>query len=111
MTGFVATAQTDVSASPERVWAALTEPEQIAVYMQGSRVATTWEVGTPITWDGSFFETLFGYEWELADSPAGATVFAGGLLAPAFGSNSTAPSSKAEPSTDRGMRPLVRMRG
>ncbi|MGH3367504.1 MAG: catalase/peroxidase HPI, partial [Nocardioidaceae bacterium] len=27
---------------------------------------------TPITWDNSFFETLFGYEWELIDSPAGA---------------------------------------
>ena len=27
---------------------------------------------TPITWDNSYFETLFGYEWELAESPAGA---------------------------------------
>ncbi|MFD9484470.1 catalase/peroxidase HPI [Streptomyces sp. NPDC059991] len=27
---------------------------------------------TPITWDNSFFEILFGYEWELFDSPAGA---------------------------------------
>ena len=27
---------------------------------------------TPITWDNSFFETLFGYEWELSKSPAGA---------------------------------------
>jgi catalase-peroxidase len=27
---------------------------------------------TPITWDDSFFATLFGYEWELAESPAGA---------------------------------------
>ncbi|MFF3003471.1 catalase/peroxidase HPI [Kitasatospora sp. NPDC057940] len=27
---------------------------------------------TPVTWDNSFFETLFGYEWELAKSPAGA---------------------------------------
>ncbi|MGH8970734.1 MAG: peroxidase family protein, partial [Actinomycetes bacterium] len=27
---------------------------------------------TPTTWDNSFFETLFGYEWELAESPAGA---------------------------------------
>ncbi|MBY9075517.1 catalase/peroxidase HPI [Nocardioides sp. WL0053] len=27
---------------------------------------------TPITWDNSFFETLFGYEWELTESPAGA---------------------------------------
>jgi catalase-peroxidase len=27
---------------------------------------------TPTTWDSSFFETLFGYEWELMKSPAGA---------------------------------------
>jgi catalase-peroxidase len=27
---------------------------------------------TPITWDGSYFETLFGHEWELTTSPAGA---------------------------------------
>ncbi len=27
---------------------------------------------TPIQWDNSFFEILFGYEWELSHSPAGA---------------------------------------
>src|SRR5262245_47745477 len=27
---------------------------------------------TPIAWDNSFFEILFGYEWELGRSPAGA---------------------------------------
>jgi catalase-peroxidase len=27
---------------------------------------------TPISWDNSFFETLFSYEWELTESPAGA---------------------------------------
>jgi catalase-peroxidase len=27
---------------------------------------------TPITWDNSFFRILFGYEWELTASPAGA---------------------------------------
>ena len=27
---------------------------------------------TPIAWDNSFFETLFGYEWDLVKSPAGA---------------------------------------
>ncbi|MFI6156846.1 catalase/peroxidase HPI [Kitasatospora sp. NPDC051170] len=31
----------------------------------------TW-TATPITWDNSFFETLFGYEWELTKSPVGA---------------------------------------
>jgi len=27
---------------------------------------------TPVTWDNSFLETLYGYEWELTRSPAGA---------------------------------------
>jgi uncharacterized protein YndB with AHSA1/START domain len=54
MSGFVATAATEVGAPPEQVWAALTDPEQIAVYMQGSQVTTTWEVGSPITWDGEY---------------------------------------------------------
>jgi uncharacterized protein YndB with AHSA1/START domain len=54
MSGFVATAEVQVDAPPERVWDALTDPGQIAVYMQGSRVETTWEVGSPITWDGEY---------------------------------------------------------
>ncbi|WP_420718553.1 catalase/peroxidase HPI [Streptomyces sp. H51] len=36
-----------------------------------SGLEVTW-TPTPTTWDNSFFETLFGYEWELFDSPAGA---------------------------------------
>jgi catalase-peroxidase len=31
---------------------------------------------TPIRWDNSFFDTLFGYEWELVKSPAGANQWA-----------------------------------
>jgi catalase-peroxidase len=31
----------------------------------------TW-TPTPVTWDNSFLETLYGYEWELTRSPAGA---------------------------------------
>ncbi|MFG2563354.1 catalase/peroxidase HPI [Streptomyces sp. NPDC048496] len=31
----------------------------------------TW-TNTPVTWDNSFFEILFGHEWELFQSPAGA---------------------------------------
>src|SRR5690606_27670490 len=27
---------------------------------------------TPTTWDNSYFDTLFGYEWDLVKSPAGA---------------------------------------
>ena len=31
---------------------------------------------TPITWDNTYFNTLFGYEWELTKSPAGAQQWA-----------------------------------
>jgi len=54
MAGFTATAQTDVAATAQRVWAALTVPEEIATYMQGSQVATTWEIGSPIVWNGEY---------------------------------------------------------
>jgi uncharacterized protein YndB with AHSA1/START domain len=54
MTGTVATAETDIYASPQRLWTALTEPEQIAAYMGGSRVETTWQAGSPITWSGEY---------------------------------------------------------
>jgi catalase-peroxidase len=42
---------------------------------------------TPTTWDNSFWETLFGFEWELTESPAGAKQWkpkggAGGDLVP-----------------------------
>ena len=36
-----------------------------------SGLEVTW-TSTPTKWDNSFFETLFGYEWELTQSPAGA---------------------------------------
>ncbi len=36
-----------------------------------SGIEVTW-TPTPTAWDNSFFETLFGFEWELTKSPAGA---------------------------------------
>jgi len=36
-----------------------------------SGLEVTW-TDTPIAWDNSFFRILFGYEWELTQSPAGA---------------------------------------
>ena len=54
MNGIVATARIDIEAPASRVWTALTEPDQIAAYMFGSRVETDWEVGHPITWIGEW---------------------------------------------------------
>lgn len=36
---------------------------------------------TPTTWDNSYFDVLFGYEWELTESPAGAHQWAAKDLA------------------------------
>jgi catalase-peroxidase len=36
-----------------------------------SGIEVTW-TPTPVAWDNSFLETLYGYEWELTKSPAGA---------------------------------------
>ena len=54
MTGLEAHAAVDVSAPPERVWQALTDPTEIAQYMMGSRVETDWRPGSAITWSGEW---------------------------------------------------------
>lgn len=54
MTGHVATADVDISASPKQVWHALTDPGLISKYMFGTQVETSWEPGTPITWRGEY---------------------------------------------------------
>ena len=35
-----------------------------------SGIEVTW-TSTPVTWDNSFLETLYGYEWELTQQPRG----------------------------------------
>ena len=54
MTGLMATAETDISATPAHVWSALTDPEQIKKYMFGSQVVTDWQQGSPIVWKGQY---------------------------------------------------------
>ncbi len=41
------------------------------VHTTTSGIEGAW-TATPTEWDNSFFDTLFGYEWELTKSPAGA---------------------------------------
>lgn len=67
MTGFTATAETDIKATPERVWTALTDPDQIEKYMFGSRVTTDWRVGSPITWAGEYEGKKFEDRGEVLD--------------------------------------------
>ncbi len=41
----------------------------------GSGLEVTWTT-TPVKWSNNYFENLFGYEWELTKSPAGANQWA-----------------------------------
>ena len=70
----------DVHAGPEPEGAALEEQGfgWTSTFGSGkagdaitSGLEGTW-TPTPVNWDNSFFEVLFGYEWELSQSPAGA---------------------------------------
>src|ERR671912_48383 len=54
MTGLLASADIDISAPPEQVWAALTDPKEIARYMFGTSVEATWRPGSSITWSGEW---------------------------------------------------------
>jgi uncharacterized protein YndB with AHSA1/START domain len=54
MSSAVATATTDIDATPDRVWAALTDPALIKEYMFGTDVSTDWQVGRPIVWRGEY---------------------------------------------------------
>jgi uncharacterized protein YndB with AHSA1/START domain len=54
MTNLVATAETEIAASPARVWSALTDPDLIKQYMFGSLVETDWKVGSSIVWNGDY---------------------------------------------------------
>jgi len=43
-----------VNADNTTVWEALTNPEQTKKYMFNCEVASDWQVGSPITWQGNF---------------------------------------------------------
>ena len=43
----------------------------VGLHATTSGIEGAW-TPTPTTWDNSYFDTLFGYEWELTKSPAGA---------------------------------------
>jgi uncharacterized protein YndB with AHSA1/START domain len=54
MTDHVATATAEIEAPPDRVWRALTDPDEIERYMFGARVVTDWKPGSSIVWKGEY---------------------------------------------------------
>lgn len=43
----------EISATPADIWRMLTEPSEIAKWMDGARVESTWELGSDITFSGT----------------------------------------------------------
>jgi uncharacterized protein YndB with AHSA1/START domain len=43
----------ELSASPARVWEALTNPELVKKYFFGTTIASSWKVGEPVTFTGT----------------------------------------------------------
>ncbi len=62
----------------------------------GSGLEVTW-TGTPTQWSNGFFQNLFGYEWELTKSPAGAQQWQ-----PKNGAGAGTVPDPQDPSTRRG---------
>jgi uncharacterized protein YndB with AHSA1/START domain len=71
MAGHIATASTEIAASTDRVWAALTDPEQIKLYMFGSTVETDWRPGSKILWKGEYDGKPYEDKGEIIEVEAG----------------------------------------
>jgi len=54
MAGIVATAEVVINAPTDRVWTALTNPDDVKQYMFGTTIEGEWHVGSPITWKGDW---------------------------------------------------------
>lgn len=52
--GITATVTSVIHAPLERVWKALVDPADIANYMMGARVTTSWSEGSAIRWQGEW---------------------------------------------------------
>jgi uncharacterized protein YndB with AHSA1/START domain len=50
----LATAQTTIEASIDKVWDALINPEKIKTYMLGTTVISDWKEGSQIVWKGEW---------------------------------------------------------
>ena len=67
MNDHVAHAEVQISASPQQVWDALTDPDAISRFMFGAKVDTDWEEGSPITWSGEYDGTPYQDKGEIVE--------------------------------------------
>jgi uncharacterized protein YndB with AHSA1/START domain len=71
MTGKIATAAVDIAATPQRVWTALTDADEVERYMFGSRVETDWKPGSPIVWKGEYEGRRYEDKGEVVEAQPG----------------------------------------
>ncbi len=71
MTGKVATAAVDIAATPQRVWTALTDADEVERYMFGTRVETDWKPGSPIVWKGEYEGRRYEDKGEVIEAQPG----------------------------------------
>lgn len=61
----VATADVTIAASAQRVWDALTAPDRLPELWFGAVVRTSWQPGSPITWNGEWKGTRYQDKGEI----------------------------------------------
>jgi uncharacterized protein YndB with AHSA1/START domain len=52
--GFDAIKTVTIDAPRAKVWDALTNPEKVKLYLDGTNLSTDWKVGSPISWKGEW---------------------------------------------------------
>ena len=52
--GFEAVKSVTIDAPKAEVWDALTRPEKVKQYMNGTEMSTDWKEGSPISWKGEW---------------------------------------------------------
>jgi len=56
---FIAQATITINAPASEVWQALIDPEKVKQYLFGTQVTTDWQVGSPITYKGTWQGKLY----------------------------------------------------